>query len=189
MQPTVFLKTGQHPTTQRETSALLDWFRSTFLSIMPSNNKPQAPLPLYGSGPTEPDPPKPEPKPKTKMQTTQNPFQPFGMSAEQGLAIAERAPKGKLLATLTKEYLRQEQGREGKGKASAPVRPASAPAPAAPAAVMPSASAIGGAIARELVAIEDQRKAAAKIKTREQFTAMSPKEQSLFCRNGGKLTD
>jgi hypothetical protein len=228
---------------------LLDWFRSTFLSIMPSNNKPQAPLPLYGSGPTEPDPPKPEPEPKTKMQTTQNPFQPFNMSAEQGLAIAERAPKGKLLQTLTQEFKRLEDEREGKAKTPTKQTksmlltqadyqkkvakleselkaiggtPNKAPrqgdkpgyfqsnmqnhlrdlekqiaqrkspqAAIRPAASAPAASSTLSAqsIASALIDEQERRAAAALVKTREQFTAMSPADCMKFCKAGGRIVN
>ena len=100
----------------------------------------------------------------------------FGMAQDKALAIAERAPKGKLLETLAAAHLAEEKQREGKPAASATL-------------IRPAASAVSAqSLAAALIDEQERRAAAAKIKTREQFTAMSPKEQSAFCRNGGKIT-
>ena len=116
------------------------------------------------------------------------------MSLEKCSEIQRTAPPGRLLETLTKEYKRQEDAK-AKPAASAAQRPAPAKAtpaaparpaaPAAPAAVMPSAAAIATAMLDE----QERRDKAALVKTRAEFSALSPKEQSAFCRNGGKLTD
>jgi hypothetical protein len=115
------------------------------------------------------------------MQTAQ-PFQIFGMSLEKCSEIQRTAPPGRLLATLAAEHLREEKQRESKATASAPVRPAST-APAAPTSTL-SAQSLAAALLDE----QDRRAAAAKIKTREQFTAMSPRDQMAFCKAGGKIT-
>jgi hypothetical protein len=88
-----------------------------------------------------------------------------------------------LLATLAAEHLREEKQRESKATASAPVRPAST-APAAPTSTL-SAQSLAAALLDE----QDRRAAAAKIKTREQFTAMSPRDQMAFCKAGGKIVN
>jgi hypothetical protein len=106
----------------------------------------------------------------------------FGMAESKVMEIASRTPKGKLLETLAKEHLREEKQRESKATASAPVRPAST-APAAPTSTL-SAQSLAAALLDE----QDRRAAAAKIKTREQFTAMSPRDQMAFCKAGGKIT-
>jgi hypothetical protein len=108
----------------------------------------------------------------------------FGMAESKVMEIASRTPKGKLLETLAKEHLREEKQRESKATASAPVRPASA----APAAAPVRTSTIDAkSLACAILDEQEARAAAAKIKTREQFTAMSPKDQSLFCRSGGRI--
>ena len=247
MKLTQFLTTGKHPTSQRETSALLDWCRSKILTLSPRKpceltNRTNSTLTAASRNPN--------PNPASKMQT--NPFTVFGMSLEQGIAIAERAPKGKLLETLAAAHLADERAREsaksptpqsksmllkqsdyhaqvakleaelkalggtpskekhrkgdkpgftqhnyqnhikelegliaqrkaGRQAAAAPARPAST-APAAPTSTL-SAQSLAAALLDE----QDRRAAAAKIKTREQFTAMSPREQSAFCRGGGRI--
>ncbi len=166
MQPlTKFLTTGKHPTSQRETSALLDTCRSKLLTILP----------------------------QTKMQTNKSEsFLPTNMSMEAAIAIQERVsrekPGGKtpLLDALAKESLAQERRRDAKAqRPAAPARPSAAPAPATPAAVMPTAASIASAMLDE----QERRAKAALVKTREAFTAMKPSEQLAFCKSGGKIVN
>jgi hypothetical protein len=63
-----------------------------------------------------------------------------------------------------------------------PAAPA-APARPAPAAVMPTAASIAKAMLDE----QERRAAASLVKSRADFTAMTPRQQSDFCRNGGRI--
>jgi hypothetical protein len=123
---------------------------------------------------------------------------PQNMAMDKALAIMEKVqrekPAGKtpMLDALAKAYLDDEKAKDARNAAqrpapakatsAAPVRPA---APAAPAAVMPSAASIASALLDQ----QEARAAAAKIKTREQFTAMSPRDQMAFCKAGGKIVN
>jgi hypothetical protein len=120
------------------------------------------------------------------------------MAMDKALAIMEKVqrekPAGKtpMLDALAKAYLDDEKAKDARNAAqrpapakatpAAPVRPAST-APAAPTSTL-SAQSLAAALLDE----QDRRAAAAKIKTREQFTAMSPRDQMAFCKAGGKIT-
>ena len=75
------------------------------------------------------------------------------------------------------------QRKAGRQAAAAPARPAST----APAATAPTVTA--HSLACAMLDEQERRAAAAKIKTREQFTAMSPRDQMAFCKAGGKIVN
>lgn len=91
-----FLTTGNHPGTAREKSALLDELRNAILSTN-----------------------------QTTMQTNLTDcITILGMSAQRVLEVAENAPKGQLLKTLTDAYIADENAAEAKARpAPAPAKP------------------------------------------------------------------
>lgn len=144
------------------------------------------------------------------------PLEIFGMSMDHVCAIAETAPKGKLLHSLTAAYKAQELA-AAKGKptasarpaaparpatsaarpsqprqAAAPSRPAPAPAPArpAPAPSRPAASSPtlnAQALAVALLDEQDRRAKASLVKSRAEFTSMKPAAALAFVKAGGKI--
>jgi pyruvate/2-oxoglutarate dehydrogenase complex dihydrolipoamide acyltransferase (E2) component len=124
-------------------------------------------------------------------------------------ASAGKGPLGKLTAADAErimathkrtgqpilQLLAQHMGHD---LAPAPAAKATAPAPAAKAtapapAPAPSSTRPPSANARELAAAlideQDRRDAAAKVRTRAQLAAMTPREVGRFFKSGGKLTD
>jgi len=137
----------------------------------------------------------------TNKRRPSNPFAMMGMAAEDVLRVAyEASDAGKpILKTLAEEHYRR-QGKTPPNTVAyskpAPTRPAAAqrpvarpvaapaaPAPA-PAGTMPTATAIAAAMLDE----QERRAAAALVKSRAAFSAMTPRQQSDFCRNGGRIT-
>ena len=110
-----FIQSGTRPTSQRETSALLDSCRNQILLL-------------------------------TKSQTmnspiTNDPVTICGMSMEKAIAIAETAPKGQVLKTLTAAHMAETNPKRpifARKPVAAITPPAAAPArPAPPASETP----------------------------------------------------
>jgi hypothetical protein len=139
-----------------------------------------------------------------KHRRQSDPLTMMGMASEDVLRVAyEASDAGKpILKTLAEEHYRR-QGKTPPSTAAysrpaptpirAAVRPVAAPAarpaptppPApAPAGTMPTAAAIACAMLDE----QERRAAAALIKSRAAFSALTPRQQSDFCRNGGRIT-
>ena len=176
---TKFLRTGKHPATDREKSAVLDAARSALLTTNPM---------------------------QTNKNSAMADFLPQNMALERVEEIIKET-RGKrrvpgqappLVNALCAEIKRNEAAPPARPAAASP-RPPARPTPTGPlplhggkpdpqktpAGVMPSASNLAKAILDE----QDKRAAAALIRTRAQLEGMKPAAITAFFKAGGKLTD
>ena len=116
----------------------------------------------------------------------------LNMADSKIMEICEKAPKGQILKSLAAAHSAEEKAKESKPAASARPAPAAPAAPARSAAPAPAATTAPTVTAHSLACAmldeQERRAAAAMVKTREQFNAMTPRQQSDFCKSGGKIT-